>query len=674
MSIHLGASVVRVLKPDGATAGIGFVVNDTCLIATCAHVVQKAGTEPGGTVQVVFHITGQEATASVEPTGWRRPGAEDTAFLQLSDPLPESVIPVVLRASVRRRGAQVQTFGYPDLGRVEGLWGIGELTGTVTEAGRPLLQLRSSEITAGFSGGPVWDVATGHVIGMVTQIATPDRYGKLGEVAFATPTETLVEVYPELASLLQQPPAHPIAPLVTAADVLRACQMVTPRLAEELTGRHPVTRRDVEDRLEDFFASSAHYCILRGPSGMGKSVIMGRQAIHLLENGWAALLVRGATFTLSDLSEVVARQDSKWNSVPHWRQIVVDPWIGELPDGIRGLVLLVDAVDETGTSGIAREILRLHDTLHQVPGTHVKVVLSCRDFVWEQLAEQLPIWQTITLTVQRPLEGVVPIEVTDFSNHELHHALQTAGIEELLIQVPPGDLPDPHVAAIREVVRHPAAFGIYFELHQQGDAVLLGNVTWSSLVRQHLEVALRRASSLCHINVDRLHNLLADLARLASAQKSRDFRLDSDLVRREIPDLEVDVTDPAAAPYPALLESGILVESQALGYQRMIGFRLSDVGSFFLSLRLEQDWQAGVAEGQPAHELAQQLVREAYDYPPLLDAMLAWIDHLADNRHDPILRVLLRAVAENSWFRPEVIFRLMRPEIMTVLFDWTLAI
>lgn len=463
MSIELAASVVRILRPDGTTAGTGFVTSDKGLIATCAHVVEGTGASPGGLVRVAFRTNGRQAAATIESEGWRSPDAEDTAFLQLSDLLPEGIDSANLGISTGRQGAQVQAFGYPDLGRVNGLWGKGELIGPVTEAGHPLLQLRSSEITAGFSGGPVWDVATGHVIGMVTQVATPDRYGRLGEVAFAIPTETLVEAYPELASLLQQPPAHPIATRVTAADVLRACQMVSPRLAEELTGRHPVTRRDVEDELEDFCASSARYCILRGPSGMGKSVIMGRQAVHLLENSWAALLVRGATFTLPDLSEVVARQGLEWDSVPHWRQIVVDPWIGELPDGIRGLVLLVDAVDETGTSGVAREILRLHDALHRAPGTHVKVILSCRDFVWEQLTEQLPIRQTTTLTVQHPVEGFVPIEVADFANHELDRALQAAGIEELLIQVPPGDLPDPHVEAIREVVRHPAAFGIYCE-------------------------------------------------------------------------------------------------------------------------------------------------------------------------------------------------------------------
>jgi len=669
MTFDLEASIVRILNSDGVTVGTGFVVSDEGLIATCAHVVEAAGAGPGGSVRIVFHATEQRSTATVESESWRPPDTEDTAFLQLPDSLPSTVVPAILGTSAAQQGTQIQAFGFPDLGRIEGLWGTGNLTGPVTEAGRPLLQLRSSEITSGFSGGPVWDVATGHVIGMVTEIATLDRYGKLGEVALATPTETLAKVHPKLEPLLQQPPARLAANSMTAPDVLQACQEVTPGLAEELLGRHPVTRRDVEYELEGFYTSPARYCILRGPSGMGKSVIMGQQALHLLENGWAALLVRGATFTLRELSETVARQGPGWPSSPDWRQVVVDPWLDELPKGIQGLVLLIDAVDEASTDNVAGELLKLHDALREIPGTRVKVVLSCRDFVWDQLAERLPIWQAATFIDPRPPDGPVPIEVAGFSDQELDRALQAAGIEELLVQRPAGELPDVHVEAIREIVKHPAALGLYYEIRQGSTAVSPDSVTWSSLVGQHLGIALRRASSLCHVNVNALRNMLTDLTRLARAEKSRDFRLSSDLVLEAVPRLGIDATDPTAAPYPALLESGILVEPLTPGYQRMIGFRLSDVGGYLLSICLEQDWRAGAAEGRQAHEMAQQLVREAYDYPPLTDAILAWIDRLADNQHDLTLQMLLRAVAENSWFRPHVVFRLMRPEIMAALFE-----
>ena len=39
MAVNLAASIVRILHPNGATAGTGFVVSEAGLLATCAHVV-----------------------------------------------------------------------------------------------------------------------------------------------------------------------------------------------------------------------------------------------------------------------------------------------------------------------------------------------------------------------------------------------------------------------------------------------------------------------------------------------------------------------------------------------------------------------------------------------------------------------------------------------------------
>ncbi len=40
MSTDLTAGIVRILKPDGTTAGTGFVVSDEGLIAACSHFAQ----------------------------------------------------------------------------------------------------------------------------------------------------------------------------------------------------------------------------------------------------------------------------------------------------------------------------------------------------------------------------------------------------------------------------------------------------------------------------------------------------------------------------------------------------------------------------------------------------------------------------------------------------------
>lgn len=92
----------------------------------------------------------------------------------------------------------MRTFGYPPI-ETKGLFGKGKVDGVIThEDGRTLIQLDSRQITPGFSGAPVWDENTGMVIGMVTEIVNPDRYGRLEEVAFATPGKAIKPDFHEM--------------------------------------------------------------------------------------------------------------------------------------------------------------------------------------------------------------------------------------------------------------------------------------------------------------------------------------------------------------------------------------------------------------------------------------------------------------------------------------------
>jgi hypothetical protein len=53
MAIDLKAGIVRIRKPDGTTAGTGFVVTDDGLIVTCARAVEAAGAGPDDSVGIV---------------------------------------------------------------------------------------------------------------------------------------------------------------------------------------------------------------------------------------------------------------------------------------------------------------------------------------------------------------------------------------------------------------------------------------------------------------------------------------------------------------------------------------------------------------------------------------------------------------------------------------------
>ncbi len=199
MGAVLTTGIVRILKPDGTTAGTGFVVTDEGLVATCAHVVTNAGAGPGEAVRIIFHHTGDEATAPVEPDDWCDPNKEDIAVLRLDGPLPQGVKPLPLGHSRDVSGHRFKTYSFPDAGDIEGLWGYGMLGDPTTIAGQSVLQLTgTTEVTPGFSGAPVWDETAQWVVGMVTAITPPDAYGRLGETAFVTPTEILVEACPTL--------------------------------------------------------------------------------------------------------------------------------------------------------------------------------------------------------------------------------------------------------------------------------------------------------------------------------------------------------------------------------------------------------------------------------------------------------------------------------------------
>ena len=194
MPTNLETCLIRVCNAQGETKGTGFVVSDN-LAVTCAHVVAGCGVNPGQHLSIVFHLNGESREAEVLPDFWQPPEQDDIAVLRFADGIPESVTPACLGQASGIEGHLCLTFGYPQIGDVQGIEARGTIYREITETnGRRLLQLTSSEITVGFSGAPLLDEETERVVGMVTEIAKPDRYARLGEVAFATPSEVLYQV------------------------------------------------------------------------------------------------------------------------------------------------------------------------------------------------------------------------------------------------------------------------------------------------------------------------------------------------------------------------------------------------------------------------------------------------------------------------------------------------
>ena len=244
--------------------GTGFVVSDEGLIVTCAHVL---GTRRPEKATVIFQ-SGEKQETEVIAEWWRPTEAEDIAFLRLDDALPEGVQALPLGSCEGTSGHDIRAFGYPDTGEVEGVEGAGKALGlgARTQSGQPLLQLRSSEITAGFSGAPVWDTVRQRVIGMVVIAAKRDALGRLGETAFATPVETLQMI----CSALKVSEERPYFGLeaFTEADT------------KFFFGREQVIEK-LANKLKDYL----RFLLILGPSGSGKSSIIQAGLIPHLRQG-----------------------------------------------------------------------------------------------------------------------------------------------------------------------------------------------------------------------------------------------------------------------------------------------------------------------------------------------------------------------------------------------------
>ena len=201
--------------------GTGFVVSrEPALIATCAHVLNLAGWRSEDwteSIRIRFKANGHPAQAFPLEDCYCPIDEEDIAILRLGSALPEEVSVLPLAATAGSEQHTTNTWGYPyPRGGTGGLRGearvlglrprTGAIRGRITD-----LQIRSSETSKGYSGGPVWSVEWGRVIGMVRGGIEPDAMGRLGEVTLAIPAETLSDICDQL---VLKPPGPDMRPRV----------------------------------------------------------------------------------------------------------------------------------------------------------------------------------------------------------------------------------------------------------------------------------------------------------------------------------------------------------------------------------------------------------------------------------------------------------------------------
>jgi WD40 repeat protein/energy-coupling factor transporter ATP-binding protein EcfA2 len=369
--MELTSGIVCMLDSYKRPVGTGFVVSAAPenLIITCAHVLDEPRPEQ---VTIVFQATGEQREAKLIDQWWRPESTEDVAVLQVVGDLPEQVQPFRLGTAAGTRGHTIHTFGFPNVGEVEGVLGTGEVLGlgAKTKAGQPLLQVRSTEITSGFSGAPLWDEARQRVVGMVVIVAKPDASGKLGETAFATSTETL----------------QTVCPILRVSDV---CPYRNLAAFTEADAAFFFGRKQVVDELVNSLRQEPRFLVIFGPSGSGKSSIVQAGLLPELRLGrvpgsdhWQIMIARPTDRMLEQV-------------LSHFRQ-----------ETQKHMVLIIDQFEElfVAFSEAAYQEIVIHLTRLLESSSRITLILVMRDDFYSQFGQQ----ETLARWLRRGLVNVPP--------------------------------------------------------------------------------------------------------------------------------------------------------------------------------------------------------------------------------------------------------------------------
>jgi hypothetical protein len=354
---------------DAVPVGAGLLCTNSHIV-TCAHVIasQEVVDSP---VFVQFQFAGPHELipAVVVEDGWHPQAADgsgDLAVLSLQGRLPTGAEPAPLRDAEGVWGHPFRVYGYPRGHERHGVWSHGVIIGPA-EVEWVQLQADSAQgfaLRQGFSGAPIWDDQLDAVIGIVVGI---DRETDV-RTGYGIPVEVIRKYWPRIDPWVGWRLDHDPAMASHWGPRARGVERDS-RAGWYFTGRRQALRELVA-WLEHQRADGTVRAVTGGP-GSGKSAVLARlvaladpvfrarirhedpgelaDASTLPSVGRISVAVHAAGLDLAQVTARIAEAVSSMTDDP-------DVLIAQLRQRGRGLVVVVDALDEAVTPGEARAI------------------------------------------------------------------------------------------------------------------------------------------------------------------------------------------------------------------------------------------------------------------------------------------------------------------------------
>jgi hypothetical protein len=308
-----------------------------------------------------------------------------------------------------------------------------------------------------------------------------------------------------------------------------------------------VRRATEEQALAPFLAGPAAALLLVGDAGVGKTNLLCRWALDLVEQGHAVLPYAGDALADCEVEREIARDLGVGE--PRLPQALAELDAQAAREG-RRLVIVFDSVNEyqgserDGTQALVRRINAFAGRLP--PGTAVRVLVSCSSASWSRLERLAPLRLDPGLYF-RVAEGEPIVRMAVFTPPEMEaaYALYRARFE---LPWPLDALPP----ALRERLRQPLLLRLTAEAYSgQDHAPVPGSTSLGIYQRFFVErVRLEREVAF----VDELADEM--LGRRASALPV------SELIRHEALGREI-LDEDQFSTYQRLLDRGVLQESRA---------------------------------------------------------------------------------------------------------------